>query len=488
MLFNSVEFLFLFLPIVLVSFNAVRRIRSSAGIWLLVVASFLFYGAWDSSFLPIFLASIICNHFISMMILKLTRFKSSLMFVGIVGNLCALAYFKYANFAIGVFEHVTGLQFDWSDVALPIGISFFTFQQIAYLVDVTRGETHERSFVRYALFNSFFPHLIAGPITHHKEMMTQFSGEQEYPLRDISFGLTLFIVGLAKKVLIADNIAVFASAGFDAAADGSHLATRDAWIATIAYSLQIYFDFSAYSDMAVGLGKMFGINFPINFASPYKAMSISDFWRRWHISLSRFLRDYLYIPLGGSRVSAARVRMNLLTTMVLGGLWHGAGWNYVIWGAMHGGFLLAHHAWSGTRFSKRVAQFSCWPATAWLLTIIAVSVAWVPFRAKDLPTTLAIWRSMLVQSLEPAHVFAFGDAIIWILAVGAIAIATPNVYQIIAQADVGLPSNGYPATFIKAKPPNKLWFTPFHALTLSALFVYILLKLSNPSEFIYFQF
>jgi alginate O-acetyltransferase complex protein AlgI len=308
------------------------------------------------------------------------------MIFGVAVNLAALGWFKYANFMLDSVNAVADTGWRLPAILLPVGISFFTFQQVAYLVDAWRGETGEFGLVDYTLFVTFFPQLIAGPIVHHREMLPQFArkGDGLLRSRDIAIGLTILAVGLFKKVVIADRVALHATPVFRAADAGFAPSFGDAWAGTLCYAMQIYFDFSGYSDMAIGLGRLFGIRIPLNFHSPYKAASIVDFWRRWHMTLSRFLRDYLYVPLGGNRRGPARRYVNLVATMGLGGLWHGAGWTFLAWGLLHGAYLCVNHAWnaaaerlgipaSGAGRPRRLA--------AVLLTFLAVCVAWVFFRA-----------------------------------------------------------------------------------------------------------
>ncbi len=270
----------------------------------------------------------------------------ALLFVAVAANLAALAYFKYADFFLRTAVNLTGADIPLLGVVLPLGISFFTFTQIAYLVDVHAGKVIERNPIHYGLFVTYFPHLIAGPVLHHAEMMPQFRLAEIYRpyLRNFAIGLTFLCLGLAKKVLVADSVAPLANAVFGLGPE-VELAASAAWLGVIAYTLQIYFDFSGYSDMAVGLSLLFGVRLPYNFNSPYQAWNITEFWRRWHMTLSRFLRDYLYVPLGGNRLGRTRRYVNLMVTMLLGGLWHGASWTFVVWGGLHGAYLVVNHAW-----------------------------------------------------------------------------------------------------------------------------------------------
>src|SRR5579859_2518053 len=343
MLFSSYTFLFQFLPAVALAFAAARRHSPRAGILVLAVASLFFYGAWKPIYLLLLIASIGANFSLGLLMEDGSR-RRAVGMLGVALNLALLCYFKYTNFIFDNINVLTGAPLPLLNIVLPLGISFFTFQQIAYLVDVMRGARVERDIVSYTLFVSFFPHLIAGPLVHHAEMIPQFKrGRTGRSSVLAARGLAIFAAGLFKKVVIADNLAQFVSPVFTHLDAGGGVTMPWAWLATLSYTLQIYFDFSGYSDMAVGLALLFGIRLPVNFRSPYKALSITDFWRRWHITLSRFLRDYLYIPLGGNRLGERRRYLNLMLTMLLGGLWHGAGWNFLIWGGLHGVYLSLNH-------------------------------------------------------------------------------------------------------------------------------------------------
>ena len=353
MLFSSYTFLFQFLPAVVLAFAAARRHSPRAGILVLAAASLFFYGAWRPVYLLLLLASIAANFALGLLMEDPLR-RRTVGTLGVALNLALLCYFKYTNFILDSVSALTGAPLPFVNVVLPLGISFFTFQQIAYLVDVMRGAKVERDIVAYTLFVSFFPHLIAGPLVHHAEMIPQFKRAAHVALGGAGgAGIAIFAAGLFKKVVIADNLAQFVSPVFaHLDAGGAVDARRGRGFRRCPTRLQIYFDFSGYSDMAIGLALMFGIRLPVNFHSPYKATSIIDFWRRWHITLSRFLRDYLYIPLGGNRLGERRRYLNLMLTMLLGGLWHGAGWNFLIWGGLHGLLSqrqssLAEMAWRG---------------------------------------------------------------------------------------------------------------------------------------------
>jgi len=394
MIFSSPMFILLFLPIAFFGYFYLNRIRLVlAGKAWLVAMSLFFYAYWNVAYLPLLLASIFFNFAVGTglsMDPALRRLRFSRRFVllsSIIANLVLLGYFKYANFLIENINTTFNVGYILPPILLPLGISFFTFTQIAYLVDSYRGEVKEYNFLNYALFVTFFPHLIAGPILHHREMMSQFESRWTLAVRyrNILLGLFIFSIGLFKKVIIADTFAIWANAGFDG---GINFDFFSAWATSLSYTFQLYFDFSGYCDMAIGASLLFNIWLPINFNSPYKALDIQDFWRRWHMTLSRYLRDYLYIPLGGNRCSTVRCYFNLMVTFVLGGFWHGASWMFIIWGALHGIALVIHRAWSG--LGLRMPK-----ALAWLLTFGFINITWIFFRAKTLDDALRIIRGMV---------------------------------------------------------------------------------------------
>ena len=520
MLFNSYEFLFLYFPISFAAFFAIGRYsRALAALWLFA-ASLFFYGWWNPAYVGLLVGSILFNFAMGSAISRQHQggaFNSAkgLLIVAISSDLGLLAYYKYANFFVDNAIQWLGMEGTMQTVILPLGISFFTFTQIAFLVDAYRGEVKERNFVHYGLFVTYFPHLIAGPVLHHKEMMPQFAQAKTYrPHWDnISIGLTFFIIGLFKKLVLADGVAPFATPVFSAASAGASLTLLEAWGGALAYTLQLYFDFSAYSDMAIGLSRMFGIKLPLNFNSPYKAVNIVDFWRRWHMTLSRFLREYLYFALGGNRKGAVRRYANLMLTMLLGGLWHGAGWTFIIWGGLHGVYLCINHAWS----QFRTTVLGALPVSglergaAWLLTFLAVVVGWVFFRADDTSAALAILHAMvgkngmLVPDNWPAAWYFYaaltklglsvqlgvpvsqfdptGVSPYWITALLAIAWFMPNTQQFmgrfkpaIEQVDV-LP------------PPRPMWMPSARwAIIMGVVAAVAMLHLTRVSEFLYFQF
>jgi alginate O-acetyltransferase complex protein AlgI len=414
MLFNSYGFIFLFLPIVFLGFFQLSRINHAYAAAWLALSSLFFYGYWNPAYVGLLLGSIMCNYAFGMWIAKagvqhvVVRKKQALVFA-VAANLLLLGYFKYANFFLSSANSLVGSHLSLGNIILPLGISFFTFTQIAFLVDTYQGKVKEYNFVHYVLFVTYFPHLIAGPVLHHKDMMPQFAHASTYRINwdRVADGLLLFTLGLCKKVLWADSLATFATAIFDGTQHGIATGTLptiyEAWSGALAYTLQIYFDFSGYTDMALGVALMFGIRLPINFNSPYKSTSIIEFWRRWHITLSTFLRDYLYIPLGGNRHGKLRRYANLLTTMLLGGLWHGAGWTFVIWGALHGVYLIINNLWRELVSERFLRWVPNWlgALTGGALTFIAVVAAWVIFRAGNMAQALVILKAMFGIAARP---------------------------------------------------------------------------------------
>lgn len=379
MLFNSYIFIFAFLPIMLIGYFWLLRRRLIVGskVWL-VGGSLFFYGYWNIAYIPLLLFSILVNFFVGSGLANTNdlRFKKkSLLLFGIAFNIALLAYFKYTDFFLQNFNGIFSSNIPLPHIVLPLGISFFTFTQIAFLVDAYKSEVQEYDLLRYMLFVTYFPHLLAGPILHHKEMMPQFANKWNFALRwrNMGIGLFLFSIGLFKKVVIADTFAEWANAGFNASVPLSFI---EAWITSLSYTLQLYFDFSGYTDMAIGMSLMFNIRLPINFNSPYKAKDIQDFWRRWHITLSRFLRDYIYIPLGGNKVSHLRNYANLFSVFLIGGIWHGASWMFVIWGVLHGIAIVVHRVWKDLGFTM-------WGWLGWLITFNFVNIAWIFFRAEN---------------------------------------------------------------------------------------------------------
>lgn len=408
MVFSSFQFVLVFFPVVVVVFlllQARNHIRASS-LWL-IAASFFFYGWWNYRYLLLPFGSVVFNFLLGRKLLATKTGSRGLLIFGLVANLSILGWYKYAGFFADNFAAFTGLALHVPQIALPLAISFCTFQQISFLVDCHRQQVRHFDFRRYLLYIVFFPHLIAGPVVRHDELLPQLEKPRDINTRwhDLSWGIHLFTLGLFKKTVFADSMAVYADAIFNAAARGDQLSMLEAWGGAIAYTFQLYFDFSGYADMALASARMLGIHLPQNFNSPYKAENITDFWRRWHITLSHFLRDYLYIPLGGSRAGVVRTYGNLVLTMLLGGLWHGAAWTYVIWGTLHGIALAVCHWWKSFTKPRR------WiipRALASFLTLLFVIFGWVIFRANSWPAARSVLCAMFGQTtLEFPRSLAF---------------------------------------------------------------------------------
>ena len=514
MLFNSYAFLFGFLPCAVIGFFMFGRLGKTWGAGWLAACSLVFYSWWNVHYLLLLVASIVVNFAVGATIARHAgqRRGRAWLIAAVSANLLLLGYYKYADFFLGSVDAVFGAHWPVLHILLPIGISFFTFTQIAFLADAYAGKVREYRFIYYVLFVSYFPHLIAGPVLHHKEMMPQFDDDRNYraSATDFAVGLTIFAIGLAKKVLIADNLARYVEPLFAPQSEPASLFL--AWGGTLAYTFQLYFDFSGYSDMAIGLSRLFGVKLPLNFDSPYKSRHIADFWRRWHMTLSRFLRDYLYIPLGGNRRGSLRQRFNLMTTMVLGGLWHGAGWNFVIWGAMHGAYLVVHQAWQGVsgrwrpRLPPRLAA-----GLAVMTTFVCVVFAWVYFRAPDLATANRIVIGMLgghgaeipqavMSHLGPAQAWlqhlgvgtflggggTFIETWCWVAGAALLAFAAPNTQEIMCRFEPALVDA---RRALRCATPRLAWLpTRRSAVLLGLVFGFGILALSRPTQFLYFQF
>lgn len=484
MLFNSYEFIIVYLPLVFIGFFCLAKYRKSyAALWL-AAASVVFYGYWDPRYVPLLIISVVFNYGLGFKLSKtVAKIQASyLLASGIFMNLSLLFYFKYADFFISTVNLSVGTNLPLLNIVLPLGISFFTFTQIAFLVDVKNGKVREYNFVHYLLFVTYFPHLIAGPVLHHAQMMPQFGHDSTYRLQRnlIATGLAIFTLGLAKKIFLADNLSEYVGPVFDNAAKGMMPQFFLAWASALAYTFQLYFDFSGYSDMAIGLSLLFGINLPINFNSPYKSKNISEFWRRWHMTLSQFLRDYLYIPLGGNRQGAIRRYINLMLTMLLGGLWHGANWTFVIWGGLHGVYLVINSAWQRVIGHAGISLFNTKIASVFsvLLTFTLTVIAWVYFRADSLQAANLILGSMFglqgwedkLQMNRLRNLLLFSAAIVFLL---------PNTQELIAKA-IKILEN------LPAKKTNFLMLVA--GSVFGSLFSFLLLMLARKSEFLYFQF
>jgi alginate O-acetyltransferase complex protein AlgI len=500
MLFTQFEFIFGFVPVTLAGYFLLGKFcRAPAPrlVWL-TAASLFFYGYWDVRFLPVIGVSIVVNYLFGLW-LRVdpvgSRRRKAVFIAAIAANLLALGVFKYTNFALYSLHWLSHgrLDFPHVPIVLPLGISFFTFTQIAYLADVFGGYPYEANFVKYSLFVTYFPHLVAGPILHHREMMPQFGAEKSrfFSSERMAIGLTIFGIGLFKKVIVADGFALIANPVFGRLS--GPVTAMDAWCAALAYSLQIYFDFSGYSDMAIGLSNMFGIVLPFNFDAPYKSLSIVEFWRRWHITLSRFLRDYLYIPLGGSRHGDRRRYFNLFATMLLGGLWHGAGWTFVIWGALHGLYLTVNHVWERWQKSvpllRRLVALPGYPIAALALTQFCVVVAWVFFRADSFAHATRMLGAMAGNASKSAATVNGAAQFSLIAGAYAICLIMPNVNAIFRGWNVGLVTydNPVPWSLLALKwEPSYVWALTTAAVLLTAVFVTLIT--GDISPFLYFQF
>ena len=488
MIFNSYEFIFLFLPLlVIVYFFLISKRLLIAAKGLLIFSSFFFYSWWNIAYLPLLLTSLLFNYIIGNSLnenIASRVSKKFLLLFGIASNVAFLGYFKYADFFIENINTVFTSSMPLLRLALPLGISFITFQKIAYLVDSYRGTTKEYNFFNYILFVSFFPQLIAGPIVHHAEIMPQFDCKRNLIKQydNIAMGTFIFAIGLFKKVVLADTFALWANTGFNAA---TNLSLIEAWATSLSYTFQLYFDFSGYTDMAIGSALLFNIKLPLNFNSPYKALTIQDFWRRWHMTLSRFLRDYIYIPLGGNRHGNLSMYSNLLATFIIGGFWHGAGWTFIFWGALHGIALVVQRIWHN--FHIKMPSF-----IAWFITFNFVNVAWVFFRAKTWQDAVAIIESMfkidsiIISKLSASLLnstlhFSFYDLIaseknvlfslktaLWISAAFILVTATKNSIELAKKKEFKV----YQALFVS------LSLIVFHFMSVQ----------STASPFLYFNF
>ena len=470
MLFNSYEFIFVYLPITLLGYYLTAKfIKNGAAKIFLIFASVCFYSYWDINNLPILLASIVVNYAFGRCLTN-NRSKKVLM-VGIAFNLLFLGYFKYTNFILENINYLFNAGIAMKNIVLPLGISFFTFTQTAYLVDVYRGETKAYSKSDYLLFVTIFPHLIAGPILYHRDMIPQFSQAERYKInyKNLTYGILWFTIGLFKKVVIADKLAIYADRVFNSTAD---LTMLDAWGGSLAYTLQLYFDFSGYSEMAIGLGLLFNYNLPLNFNLPYRATSIIDFWRRWHMTLSSFLKNYLYIPLGGNR-TGHHLR-NIMITMFLGGLWHGAGWTFIFWGVLHRITISITHP-------RRKIKYTLPQWMNWLLTFNAVNIAWIFFRAASFNDALNILIAMFdinrfaypYSKFLAKYFSVFGNK-------DSTLIITDNLLMLIGFVVLSV--------LVLKKEIIEKFNVYLTATVIAAVLLYTVLKLSSVTTFLYFQF
>ena len=472
MLFNSIDFLFVFLPVTFFVYfllNKLKLVNLATG-WL-VIASLAFYSYWKLDYLPIILISMLFNYSIGKTLSddnKLKINKKLVMVFAVIVNVGLLVYYKYFDFLIQNINAVFHQNFNYMNIVLPLAISFFTFQQIAYIVDSYEGKTKEYDFLTYALFVTFFPQLIAGPIVHHKEMMPQFANLRNRFInhKNISIGLFLLAIGLFKKVMIADNLSPFVIMSYE---NIPVLTFFESWCVSICYTMQLYFDFSGYCDMAMGIGYLFNIILPQNFNSPYIADSIQDFWRRWHMTLSRFLKDYIYIPLGGNRNGQFKTYRNLFSTFLIGGIWHGANWTFIIWGAMHGIMICIHRFWKNLNI-----KMYHWFAV--LITFLFVNFTWVYFRAPHISKANEVIKSMFgLNGFAPIVI----DKLRLSLYGGSIKISLFLIIPAIIL--IFFVKNS--VDFSKKFKPNWIYFIATFAMLLVSI-----LSLNKVSEFLYFQF
>lgn len=556
MLFNSYMFLFAFLPITLLGFVIISAWESRKAVlcWL-VACSIVFYGIWNPINLAIIFPSIAINYYLALAIRKQCESKPDpeglfnladiLVLLGIIFNLAFLGYFKYKNFFLGTLNDVVGTQFALTRLILPLGISFITFQKIGFLVDVRSQAVKQFDLYDFLIFVFFFPQLIAGPIVHYREMMPQFMNVDKRPdMQNLSLGLCIFAFGIFKKVVLADGVAQYVPETFDSASGGHAISFFSAWMAAIAYTLQIYFDFSGYSDMAIGLARLFGIKLPMNFNSPLKASSIIDFWSRWHITLTRFLTAYVYTPLVMS-LTRSRMQRGLpvmgrkrptlqafvvllawptVFTMLLSGFWHGAGFTFIAWGGLHGLYLVVNHGWRQWRpkWDKGIYERVMKPV-GFVITFSCVVVGMVLFRAPDIESANNVLRGMagldgftIPQAIinragqigqwieflgingDMSSGSVFAASIAWIASLLLIALAMPNVLEIMSRYQPALyfdsgrnvagAANNRGRVFELIRQYLTFSWSVRWAIALAFLFVLGTIGLSRPSEFLYWQF
>lgn len=516
MFFNSATFLFAFLPIALIGYLLLEKSKTPVfrQAWLLA-ASMVFYAWGNAAVLALLLPLTVVNYYFGATLLRREISRGRwILFLAVGFNVLVLGYFKYANFFVSNLNDLLQSNLFIQKILLPLGISFITFMQIAWIVACYRKEAVPCNYFEFLLFSAFFPQIVSGPIVYQKETLPQFRKVRTSADRanDICVGVTLFTMGLAKKVLIADTIAPWANQGFWAAGAGQSISLIAAWIGVLAYAFQLYFDFSGYSDMAIGVARLFGIRLPLNFNSPYKAESITDFWRRWHMTLSRFLRDYVYIGLGGNRCGSFRRSFNLFLTMLLGGFWHGAGWTFILWGALHGSYLIANHAWSSIVEKTKIpfaGIFAGWGGR--LTTFLAVLVSWIFFRASNPAEAMRLISGMLGSN----GLYILGDPLFFksspnlmgifawfgwqaepqfvlltcLIGLGVFVSIFPNSQQILASLEPGIVTYGKKIEELPVAFRKLAWHpsVPWLAVTV-LVFIWCLLNLSNVSSFLYKDF
>lgn len=497
MLFNSYEFIFLFLPVTVVGFFLISKKKHAFGTLWLVLASLFFYGWWDVKYVPLLCSSIGFNYLVGRRIERLAAshaiepgehvardipnaaMRKGCLAFGIIINVLLLGYFKYMDFFLGTINAFAGEDiFDLPHIVLPLGISFFTFTQTAYLVDAYRGQTKNTSFLTYCEFVTIFPHLIAGPIINHREMIPQFIADRTFSVNwdNMARGLTIFTIGLFKKVVVADSIAPWVNDIFTRA---DALTFLEAWIGALGYTMQLYFDFSGYSEMAIGLGLMLNLNLPVNFNSPYQSLSVIDFWRRWHMTLGLWVKNYLYIPMGGGRSGTLKKMCNLFASMLIIGLWHGAGWTFVFWGGLHGVMLMINHLWRKTRIE--LPKVLCWT-----MTFLGVVICWVFFRAENFHDAWCMLTAMtdignIVLPAEKAHSLSFLSSYGFSFGNVTNSLLTHFRFVIILTFLLAFLPN--PIHFMKKFHTNRIWLATIILLGIVSFYHF-----SQISDFLYFQF
>lgn len=475
MLFNSLEFLFIFLPIVFTVYFLCNKFKKyGLGKFWLLIASLYFYSYYEIKYLPIILSSIFFNYAIGLVLLKsdwkININKKYVLIFGLIGNLALLCYYKYWGFLIDCFNNLANQHFNAMHLLLPLGISFFTFQQISYIVDCYKGEAKYTNIIDYALFVTFFPQLIAGPIVHHQEIIPQFEDENKKRIiqSNISMGFFLITVGLVKKVLLADNFNPFIDSSI---ANLANIDFANAWFLSLSIGLQGYFDFSGYCDMALGLGCLFNITLPVNFSSPYRAIDISDFWRKWHITLGRFLKYYVYIPLGGSRNGTFNTYRNLCIVFLLIGIWHGANWPCITYGFVNAVLVCFNKFWKSLKIeiNKYLAIAITFTTMIFIAPLMLI---------KTIPQCVKVWTSMLGVNTIVAPISI--DNLKFIFASEAqtgILLFAASIFIIFCLPN----SNELAEKYIKADKPVLV-------IVLAAVFIFSALSITQTTRFIYFQF
>lgn len=474
MLYSTYEFIFIFLPIVCIVYFSLSGIKSAVPQHLfLVLASLYFYGYFNPSYLIIIIASVLVNYALAMFMTKRRELDKIIFSFGILFNIGMLIYFKYMDFFIENINSIANTGFSSLDILLPLGISFFTFQQFSFLLSVLKYEEEVETFIDYFLFVTFFPQLVAGPIVLYSEMMTQFKDQnrRKIDVDNVAIGIYIFVLGLFKKIVIADTLSVFVNNGFETTLN---LGLLPAWIISLSYTFQIYFDFSGYCDMAIGIGKIFNIDLPMNFNSPYKSKSITEFWKRWHMTLGRALANYIYIPLGGSRKGAVRTYTNLFITFLVSGLWHGAAWSFVLWGVLHGFFSILDRV-----FSRIVIKVPNVLRVA--STFLIVNFLWVLFRASSMSEAYTVYKGMFnFNNLGISQISSIvSDGIIGFPSIINITIVT------VMLSFSALLAFRFNNTLEKSK---SFMFTIKSAVYLAIVFLVSVIHLSRVSPFIYFNF